>query len=59
MKGDTLRRAIDSLTTIDHPNIHRVEKLFADDHAMYIISESLNDQYISLTERNFGDFNLN
>ena len=50
MRGDTFRRAIDSLTTIEHPNIHRVNELFTDDHAMYLVSESLNDQYNSLTE---------
>ena len=50
MKGDVFGRAIDAITSIEHPSIHKVKNIYADDHAMYLVSESLDD-HPSLVER--------
>ena len=51
MKGATFARSIDAMTKAEHMSIHKVREIYADDHAIYLISDDLSDSCKSLIEQ--------
>ena len=50
MKGDAFGRAIDMMTSVSHSRVVKVKEIYADSHAIYLISESLSGSYKNLID---------
>ena len=51
MRGTTFARSIEAMTRAEHMSIHKVREIYADDHALYLISDDLSDSCKSLIEQ--------
>ena len=51
MRGATFAKSIESMTSAEHMSIHKVREIYADDQALYLISEDLSDSCKSLIEQ--------
>ena len=50
IKGGAFSQALQNLTRFSHHRIHKVKEIYADEQAIYLISDSLSGQYKSLVE---------
>ena len=50
MKGEQFAQALNTITSLNHPKIHPVKEIYADSHAIYLISNSLSGSYKNLMD---------